>query len=67
MCVSNNIGHCIQANTSIVMGVIPDGASVGLSVVIIRSSLSPSPASVTAPTEMRYSVPGVSWVKVKLV
>ena len=37
------------------------------SVVIIRSPFSPSPASVSAPTEMRYSVPGVSSVKVKLV
>ena len=68
MCSNNDIGnyacniHAVQ-----VMCATPVGDSVGLPIQIIRFPLSPSPASVNAPTEMRYSVSGVSWVKVKLV
>ena len=68
MPISNaDIKHYIYMQIRQVMCAIPDGVAVESSVLIIRSSLSPSPASVNAPTEMRYGVPGVSWVKVNLV
>ena len=63
MCSHVDIGHYLLHVPQVYMCAIPVGGSVRVSIWILRSSLFPSPASVNVPTEMRYSVPGVSWVK----